>query len=62
MTETPTVGAPARPANTAQTDIAAQGVDLQTLANKVYDLLLADARLGRARSDSPLISRRQSEG
>jgi hypothetical protein len=62
MTETPTVGAPAPPANIAPSEGAAQSVDVQILANKVYDLLLADARLGRARSDSPLISRRQSEG
>jgi hypothetical protein len=37
-------------------------VDVQLLANKVYDLLLADARLGRARGDSPLIAQRSGEG
>jgi hypothetical protein len=41
---------------------APPGVDVQQLANKVYDLLLAEARLGRARGDSPLIAQRNGEG
>jgi hypothetical protein len=62
MSETPGA-ATATHANAAQTDGETHGgIDLQVLANKVYDLLLADARLGRARSDSPLISRRHGEG
>jgi hypothetical protein len=35
---------------------------MQKLADKVYLLLLADARLGRARADSPLIAQRNGEG
>jgi len=38
------------------------GINVQQLADKVYDLLLADARLGRARGDSPLIAQRNGEG
>jgi len=38
------------------------GINVQQLADKVYDLLLADARLGRARGDSPLIAQRLGEG
>jgi hypothetical protein len=38
------------------------GINVQLLADKVYDLLLADARLGRARGDSPLIAQRNGEG
>jgi hypothetical protein len=41
---------------------APPGVHVQQLANKVYDLLLAEARLGRARGDSPLIAQRNGEG
>jgi hypothetical protein len=37
-------------------------VDVQKLADKVYQLLLADARLGRARGDSPLVPQRTREG
>ena len=37
-------------------------INVQQLADKVYALLLADARLGRARGDSPLIAQRQGEG
>ena len=37
-------------------------VDVEKLAEKVYQLLLADARLGRARGDSPLIPQRKAEG
>ena len=37
-------------------------VDVQKLAEKVYQLLLADARLARARADSPLVPRRNGEG
>jgi len=40
----------------------AHQVDVQRLAEKVYNLLLADARLGRARGDSPLVRRRNGEG
>jgi hypothetical protein len=38
------------------------GIDAQQLADKVYALLRADARLGRARGDSPLIAQRNGEG
>jgi hypothetical protein len=61
MSETPSVAA-APPADAAQADGGAQKIDVQKLADKVYDLLLTDARLGRARSDSPLVERRQGEG
>jgi hypothetical protein len=37
-------------------------LNLQQLADKVYHLLLADARLGRARGDSPLFAQRKGEG
>jgi hypothetical protein len=37
-------------------------VNVQKLAEKVYDLLLADARLGRARGDSLLRPQRTVEG
>jgi hypothetical protein len=37
-------------------------VDLEKLAEKVYQLLLADTRLGRARGDSPLLPQRKGEG
>ena len=40
----------------------AAGINVQQLADKVYDLLLADARLGRARGDSPLLAQRNGEG
>ena len=57
MSETPTVGSAPRTADAAQTDGGAPKIDVQKLADKVYDLLLADARLGRARGDSPLVAR-----
>jgi hypothetical protein len=38
------------------------GINVVQLADKVYALLLADARLGRARVDSPLIAQRNGEG
>jgi hypothetical protein len=62
MTETPTVGAAPPAADAANADGAHAAIDVQVLAGKVYDLLLADARLGRARSDSPLVSQRRGEG
>ena len=50
-------GAPQAPAGQDGT-----GVDMQLLADKVYKLLLADARSGRARGDSPLVAQRAGEG
>jgi hypothetical protein len=38
------------------------GVNVQHLADKVYQLLLADVRLGRARGDSPMPPSRKGEG
>jgi hypothetical protein len=38
------------------------GVNVQQLAEKVYELMLADARLGRARGDWALIAQRTTEG
>ena len=38
------------------------GINVQQLADKVYDLLFADARMGRARGDSPLTVQRNGEG
>jgi hypothetical protein len=60
MSETPIAGAAPPPTDAA--DAGAHQIDVQQLADKVYDLLLADARLGRARSDSPLVSQRRGEG
>ncbi|MBV9327026.1 MAG: hypothetical protein JO352_25000 [Chloroflexi bacterium] len=64
MTETPHT-----PATTSGNDAGQApggqlqpGVNVQQLADKVYALLLADARLGRARGDSPLIAQRLGEG
>jgi len=40
----------------------APNIDVQLLAEKVYNLLLADVRLGRARGSSPVAPRRDKEG
>ncbi len=50
MAETP-VGTPAGTPGAAE---GAPGIDVQRLADKVYDLLLADTRLARARGDASL--------
>lgn len=58
------------PSETAPSGTAAQAgaqpnaphVDLEKLADRVYQLLLADVRLGRARGESPLLPSRMGEG
>jgi hypothetical protein len=62
VSDSPTVGTALPTADAASTQDAAHQIDIHKLADKVYDLLLADARLGRARSDSPLVSQRRGEG
>jgi hypothetical protein len=64
VTDTPSSG-PGGPGDVAGHAPGGQvqpGVNVQQLADKVYDLLLADARLGRARGDTPLIAQRDGEG
>jgi hypothetical protein len=56
MTETPSTP-PAQPEPSGQ-----PAIDVQRLADKVYDLLLADVRAGRARGASALIAQRNGEG
>jgi hypothetical protein len=46
----------------AGTGAGGHGVNVEQLADKVYKLLLADVRLGRARGDSTLPPRRKGEG
>jgi len=55
----PTEAASAAPAHEAA---APADVNVQQLAEKVYNLLLADARLSRARGDSLPVRRRNGEG
>ncbi len=63
MTDSPVTPAPASGSVPGGQDQPADaGINIQQLADKVYDLLLADARLGRARGDSPLIAQRNGEG
>jgi hypothetical protein len=62
MTETPASPGSDHAAGHAPGGQPQPGVDVQQLADKVYDLLLAEARLGRARGDSPLIAQRKGEG
>lgn len=50
------------PPTTAAPLPAARPVDVQKLADKVYQLLFNDARVGRARVDSPLVPQRHGEG
>jgi hypothetical protein len=46
----------------ADTAAGPHPIDVQRLADKVYNLLLADARVARARGDSPLVHQRHGEG
>jgi hypothetical protein len=68
MTDSPISSDGAAGGGTAQSASAGSGaggqagINVQQLADKVYALLLADARLGRARGDSPLIAKRNGEG
>jgi hypothetical protein len=52
--------APAQ-ADGAQAQPGAPKIDVQKLADRVYQLMLADARLGRARGDSPQVPTRMGE-
>jgi hypothetical protein len=64
MTDTPLSPVTASSGDTshAQGGQGQPGINVQKLADKVYDLLLADARLGRARGDSPMTAQRNGEG
>jgi hypothetical protein len=56
---------PEGPAPTSASAGAPQApkIDIEKLAERVYSLLLADARLGRARSDAtPTLPSRMGEG
>ncbi len=58
-------GASAANSGASQTTAAAGphgGTDVHQLAEKVYRLLIADARLGRARGELPLPPTRKGEG
>jgi hypothetical protein len=61
MTETPPPASATTSVSSGQGQAAPHGINVEHLADKVYQLLLADARLGRARTDSPLQSRRNGE-
>jgi hypothetical protein len=54
--------APVPGPSTPTADAAPPSINVQKLADKVYQLLLADARIGRARGDSPLVHERRGEG
>jgi hypothetical protein len=63
MAEGPVPTPPSGPGGgSAGTPAGGASIDVQALAEKVYNLLLADARLSRARGSSVESPRRHGEG